>query len=201
MGMKYWLVDLDVEHYRSFTWSRTPERRQRWYYWLDRFREGGRFAEEWEPPYLRLFRGEWGEEEEEARKPIPDFTHGYIDLACSQRAREVIEPLVGEDVEFLLLETEVGPYWEMNLPRLPCLDEARAEVKRFSSSGRIMEVLRYACHWEMIEGHHLFYVAEDWPTSRFVSDAFRRLVEGHGLTGLVFREIPLVEGERPPWEE
>ena len=44
----------------------------------------------------------------------------------------MIEPLVGEDVEFLLLETEVGLCWEMNLPRVPCLDEERAEVERFS---------------------------------------------------------------------
>ncbi len=196
--MKYWLVKPDVEHYRMFSKRWTPEDQDRWLQWLDRFREGGRFAGDWEPPYLRLFRGEWGEEEAEARKPIPDFTHGYIDLACSQRAREVIEPLVGEEVEFLLLETEAGPYWEMNLPRISCLDETRAEVKCFSSGG-IMEVVRYACKWEVVEGHHLFYVAGDWPASRFASDAFRQVVEAHGLTGLIFQEIPLVEGERPPW--
>jgi len=198
--MKYWLVKLDVEHFRGFKKKWTPEEEERWWYWRQRLREGGRFAEEWEPPYLRLYEGELDEEEIEAAKPIPDFVHGYIDWACSQRAKEVIEPLVGEEVEFLPLRTEVGPYWEMNLPRISCLDDARAEVKRFSS-GRIMRVLRYAIQWQKIQGHHLFYVAEDWPSSRFASETFRRLVEGHGLKGLMFREIPLVTGERPPWED
>lgn len=198
--MKYWLLDWEVERYRSFSTPWTPEQRERWFYWRERFRKGGRFVEEWEPPYLRLFRGEWGEEEKEEVKPVPDFTHGYIDLACSQRAKEIIAPLVRDYVEFLPLDTEVGPYWELNLPRLSCLDETRAEVKRFRDSGRIMEILRYACKWERIGHHHLFRLAEHWG-SRFASDAFRQLVEAHGLTGLIFQEIPLVEGERPPWED
>ena len=197
---KYWLVDLDVEHFRSFTWFRTPERKKKWFYWLRRFREGGRFAEEWEPPYLRLYEGELDEEDIEVAKPIPDFINGFINMACSQRAKEVIEPLVGEEVEFLPLRTEVGPYWEMNLPRISCLDEARAEVKRFPSSGRIMEVVRFAFRWEAMEGHHLFWVRETGMMYTLASEAFRRLVEEHGLTGLVFEEIPLVPGERPPWE-
>ncbi|NPA26526.1 MAG: hypothetical protein GXO36_02855 [Chloroflexi bacterium] len=199
--MKYWLVDLDVKHYRSFTWPRTPERKQRWYYWMDRFQEGGRFAGEWEPPYLQLFQGEVGQEEEETRKPIPDFINGYIDLACSQRAKEVVEPLVGNQIEFLPLRTEIGLYWELNIPRLPCLDVERAKIEWVTEGEVIFRVIRYACRWTVINGHHLFYVSEDWPASRFASEAFRRLVEAHGLTGLVFREIPLVEGERPPWED
>ena len=198
--MKYWLVKLDVEHFRSFQKMWTPEEEERWWYWRQRFREGGRFAEEWEPPYLRLYEGELGEEDIEAAKPVPDFVHGYIDWACSQRAKEVIESLVGEEVEFLPLRTEVGPYWEMNLPRIPCLDIERAEIDWLVEGKKIFRVLRYACKWEVIRGHHLFYVAEDWPSSRFASDTFRRLVEKHNLTGLVFKEIPLGAGERPPWE-
>ncbi len=188
-----WIMQLDVENYRSF--KSTPEFFEKWLPWSDRFRKPGWFASEWEPVEMVLFDGNPGEKRKERKKPVPDFANGYVVYACSDRARQTIEPLVAGQVEFLPLVTPLGPYWEMNLQRLNCLDEERSEVDYLYPEERkkIFKVLRYAFHWDRLEGQHIFWIDVLGTAVTFVSDEFKRVVEENSLTGLLFYPVPLVE--------
>ena len=185
-----WIMQLDVENYRSF--NSTAEFFDKWLRWRDKFLNPGSYAAEWEAVRMILFEGNPGEKRKEQRKPIPDFANGYVVDSCSDRARRVIEPLVQGQIEFLPLTTPVGPYWEMNVQRLKCLDEEKSLVKRFKD-GQIMRVIKYAFYWERLKGQHIFWIQEVGKHPTFVSDEFKRLVEENDLTGLEFLPVPLVE--------
>lgn len=194
MFPKIWIARIDVENYRSF--KPTLEFFEKWLPWSDKFHEERSFLDEWKPVEMVLFEGEQGEKRKERKKPIPDFSGGYVGDACSERARNVIEPLVKEQVEFLPLITPVGRYFEMNIQRLSCLDVERSEVDYLYPEERrkIFKVLKYAFLWEHLEGQHIFWIREVGTTPTFVSDEFKRVVEENGLTGLLFYPVPLVEG-------
>jgi hypothetical protein len=148
MTKEIWIAELDVENYRSF--KPTPEFFEKWLRWSDKFHEERLFAQEWEPVEMILFEGEEGEKRKERKKPIPDFSGGYVVDACSERARTILEPLIAGQVEFLPLITPVGRYYEMNIQRLDCLDEQRSVVKRFKD-GSVMRAIKYAFRWDRLE--------------------------------------------------
>jgi hypothetical protein len=195
MAQKLWLIRIDVENYRSF--KPALEFFDQWVPWIDKFREEGWFASEWRPVEMVLFEGEEGEVRKERKKPIPDFTGGYVADACSERARKIIEALVNGQVEFLPLITPVGPYYEMNIQRLSCLDVEHSIIDYLypEEKRKIFKVIKYAFHWERLEGQHIFWIREVGTTPTFVSDEFKRLVEENNLTGLLFYPVSLVEGQ------
>ncbi len=190
MRPKIWIMKLDAENYRLF--KATPEAFEKWLLWFDKLKSGGSVASEWEVVEMVLFEGEPGEKRKERKKPIADFTNGYVYDSCSERARQIIEPLVKGQVEFLPLKTPVGIYYEMNIQRIACLDEENAIVKRFKD-GQIMRAEKYAFLDEKLGGQHIFWEREIGIKVTFVSDEFKRLVEENGLTGLLFYPVPLVE--------
>jgi hypothetical protein len=96
-------------------------------------------------------------------------------------------------VEFLPFETPVGPYYGLHVQYVDCLDISLAEVIRFQSSGRIIEVTKYAFYWEKPEGVHIFRLPELGLSRLFVSDEFKQVVEENGLTGLLFYPVLLAE--------
>jgi hypothetical protein len=185
----------DPDHYRSF--GPTPEFFERFIEWVDEFREPKSLAAKWPAVRLELFEGEPGEEKEEQQLPIPDFARGYVVMACSERARKIIEALVNGQVEFLPLITPVGPYYEMNIQRLSCLDVEHSIIDYLypEEKRKIFKVIKYAFHWERLEGQHIFWIREVGTTPTFVSDEFKRLVEENNLTGLLFYPVSLVEGQ------
>ncbi len=196
MSAKVWIARIDVENYRLF--EPTPEFFDKCVEWINKFREERLFSQEWQPVEMVLFEGEKGKKRKERRKPIADFTSGYVVDACSERARAVIEPLVRGQVEFLPLITPVGMYFEMNLQRLSCLDVERSEIDYLypEEKRKIFQVKKYAFRWDALKDQHIFWIREVGKTPTFVSDEFKNLVEEHGLTGLEFYPVPLVEEEK-----
>ena len=196
MKASIWIIELDAENYRSFIAKdiHNEQFTKRWLEWVDKFHEPRSFSAEWKPIEKILFAGEPGEEEKESRKPIPDFTGGYVVDACSERARLVIEPLVYGQVEFLPLITPLGPYYEMNIQRIECLDLEGSTIKYFKEGG-ILRVVKYSLFWERLKGQHIFWIRELGTTPTFVSDEFKRVVEKNGLTGLEFYPVPLAGEE------
>ncbi len=152
------------------------------------------FPDKWELLSLELWEGEKGKKREEKRKPVADFmATGLLMDAISPRARILLEPLITTQVEFLPVETPVGPYYGLHVKYVDCLDVDHAEVVRFKSSGRIMEVIKYAFYWERLEDIHIFRLPELGLSRLFVSDEFKRVVEENGLTGLLFYPVPLAD--------
>lgn len=184
----FWRILEDSNRFRTF---RSTLSSKESLLLLDNLQTNSSLVDKWKPVQVKLAK-----EKEEKEKPIADFI--AIDLAfraMSERAKQILTDLIIPQVEFLPFETPVGPYYGLHVKYVDCLDVNRAEVVRFKSSGRIMEVEKYAFYWERLEGIHIFHLPELVYSRLFVSDEFKRVVEENGLTGLLFYPVPLVEEE------
>jgi len=105
------------------------------------------------------------------------------------KARQCLEPLVGDCVELLPLECEEtggSPLWAVNVIRVvDCLDHSQSKINYFRS-GNIAGIARYVFKPGCLEGQHLFRMPEHNYGWVIASDTFKNRVEGCGLTGLVF---------------
>ncbi|HEX2570718.1 MAG TPA: DUF1629 domain-containing protein [Polyangia bacterium] len=122
-------------------------------------------------------------------KPV-DFIglmgHG---LALSNRAAEVLAPLIGDGIELLPLAHDgPGRFQVVNiLDIVDCLDEERSKVRRYSD-GEIMIVEEYAFKPGSTDGHHLFK-CKQCLLHDLVSAEFKALVEDKGLVGAYFKPV------------
>lgn len=190
MKRVFWDVLVDCNKYRMFC-TQLPVNES---LELDEKLKTYPFPGNWVQLSLKLWEGEKGKKREEKKKPLADFmATGLLMDAISPRARTLLEPLITKQVEFLPFETPVGLYHGLHVKYVDCLDVDHAEVIRFKSSGRIMEVEKYAFYWERLEGIHIFRVPELGLSRLFVSDEFKRVVEENSLTGLLFYPVPLVD--------
>jgi hypothetical protein len=147
--------------------------------------------------------------------PVPRKTraqaHGdypsFLESVVTERALDVLRPLIADCVEILPLAYPVEPLFLLNVLRvIDCLDYERAVYHRYSD-GTPGAIERYAFKPGSTDGHHIFKIKryESWT---FVSDEFKRRVDDAGLLGFQFfavepdgslREIPirLPPGTRP----
>jgi len=190
MKRLFWDVIADTDTYRVFETLLSPEEDLDL---IDILKKGIPFGEKWKLLPLRFWEGDKGYMRKEKRKPVADFTQITLMPLISLRGRAVIEPLTGNQVEFLPFETPVSLYYGLHVQYVDCLDAARAEAIHFKSSGRIMEVTKYAFHWDRLKNMHIFRLPELGLSRLFVSDAFKQVVEENRLTGLLFYPVPLVE--------
>jgi hypothetical protein len=149
-----------------------------------RLSEGLRCADWWQPVPIRrkpaTVRRNRG-------KPV-DITgmmgHG---LAFSDRAVEVLMPLIGDVIELLpLVHDGPGRFQVVNmLDIVDCLDEDRSTIDRYSD-GDIASVKKYVFKPGSTDGHHLFK-CKQFDLHNLVSAEFKALVEEKGLVGAYFK--------------
>jgi hypothetical protein len=148
---------------------------------------GPRGGVEWTPPQLEALV----EPDDLPPQWVPAdaayFTGSH--LVLSVRAVSALRPLIGPHGEFLPIRADFGDYAIFNcFTELDALDEANTEGKRFTSSGRFMEIFRYALHADrLVDPPPIFRLLDRAPL--FVTDAFRDLVEAQRLTGFVFEPL------------
>lgn len=184
----FWDVILDSNTYRTFTTGWEVDKRLESH---DVFKSGQKLGSSWHPIKLELWKGEDAKKEE--RKPVADFMNSGLAIkVVSQSAKDVLETLISEQVEFLPFDTPVGMYYGLHVNYVDCLDLPKITAKYFSD-GRVMRVVKYAFHWEKLANKHIFRLPELRLSRLFVSDDFKQTVEKNKLTGLMFYPIPLVD--------
>jgi hypothetical protein len=189
---KYWIAEIDPENFRVFTKGKNV---MRFVEILNFLSEGKTLSDVWNPVFLQLYQGdeqEGGDVEREKSKPIPDFTRGMLGISINPKAHSILEPVIADQVSFLPLDTEVGPYYELDTQKINCVDLEKSHCKYFSS-GKVMRVEKYALLLEKIGNMHIFKPLDIMLKPVFVSDTFKKVVEKSNLTGLIFHPIPLVE--------
>lgn len=145
---------------------------------------GSRVGARWIPRAVRLLTEDDGKQLHQADMPW----YSSEALVVTDHARSVLEGVVGEDAEFLPLECYSDRLWLLYPWHLvDAFDEERSEVKRFTS-GRIMEVTRYAFFEKAVEGLTCFKVPE-LATRIFVRESLVTAVQNAGLTGVEFRRV------------
>jgi len=141
----------------------------------------------WEP-----LPAEWIEDDLNAGKPKCDFPTLGTTPTFSQRAVDKLLDLLVENGELLPLGLTDERYFVYNATRqVNALDEDRSELVRFSS-GRIMDIKRYAFRPEQLQSATIFRL----PQVRgavFVTDRFVERVAEAGLTGFDFAEVWSIE--------
>jgi hypothetical protein len=160
-----WALPVDAQDHRIF-------RRLR----------GQRMAGQWHPVRMYLLHEDEGQVFRHA--DIPSLGSSAL-LALTRRAMDALGELLAADCEFLPLACDEEDLWLVNPVLLPgAFDGQRSELKRFASSGRIMNVSRYAFHGEVVAGHRCFRIPEQPPT--FVTDDVVDAVQAAGLRGVRF---------------
>jgi hypothetical protein len=102
------------------------------------------------------------------------------------RARAALEPHVARCGEFLPLRCKEADWVLFNVTRvIDALDVERSKLSYFSSApvGRVMSLLEPAFHPQALQGELMFRIPQRSASDVFVTDAFVKLVEQHGLVG------------------
>jgi hypothetical protein len=147
---------------------------------------GNRVDSLWIPPKCGRFK--------KARSGKPEdlcditFVLAHADVPLfSRKAKEVFEPLLGEQAQWLALDFEDCEYWMLNLLRLVEIDEDKSEIRRFPS-GKTSLITRYEFNKKDVANEWLFKTKIH--TFRVhCTDRVRELVEKEGLTGFWFRPL------------
>jgi hypothetical protein len=153
---------------------------------FNRLSEGVRCADwwepvpmEWKPAKVRKNRGQ----------PVDFIGLMGLGLAFSDRAAEVLGPLVGDVIELLPLAYDgPGHFQVVNmLDIVDCLDEEQSTLDHYST-GRIASVKKYVFKPGSTDGHHLFK-CKPWGLHDLVSAEFKALVEEKSLIGAYFTPV------------
>lgn len=108
-------------------------------------------------------------------------------LVFSQRAWQVLKPIVEKSAEALPLICASGNYFVINVfDIVDCLDLSNAQVSRFSD-GRLMRIKSYAFKEGCIGDRNIFKLPQ--PSDVLVTQTFKDVVEKNDLEGLIFRKV------------
>lgn len=180
-----WDVKDDVNNFAEFTLAE----KSKIFEMTTLFMEAKSLIASWIPIEVKQYL----ENEFEQIKPPADFTRAFTIPAISTKAMDVLKPLIENNVELLPIKADVGSYSVLNVGVIDCLDVEHSAVERFKSSGRVMDVEKYAFYWDRIANIHMFRIKELGLSQLFVSDLFKTTYENNRLTGLLFHPISLVE--------
>ncbi|MFN2286474.1 MAG: imm11 family protein [Anaerolineae bacterium] len=110
----------------------------------------------------------------------------------SSKSMHVLGQLLSSVGETIPLQCENcdDTYIALNVTRLiDALDERRSTVKRYTSSGRIMRILRYAFLEEAVSGETLFKIPETVLQEVYATEVVIEKVAQSDLRGFVFKLI------------
>ncbi len=116
------------------------------------------------------------------------FSSGGV-IACNQRGKDAVYPLVKEEVEFLPLTHSIEPYYVVNVVKTyPCFDYERSEVTCFPS-GNLKGVGKIALKPDCNGKSPIFKIEEFLLSMIFVTDVVKQTVEDYKLQGLTFEQV------------
>lgn len=153
--------------------------------------EGIPQGESWEPVAIRSpFKS----------KKIADFMYWTpASIVASQKAVDLLAPIVSPYVEVLPLECGWGNYYILNVTHLiDCINYAESEYIPFGDgktpygAPRVLMITKHVFFADRISGIPIFKDVNRPKIPLYVSDAFVDCVEANGLKGLKFNMV---------WEE
>lgn len=122
---------------------------------------------------------------------FPTLFNFYRIPVMSQRAWKLLYPMLNHCCEALPLQHPNGHVYFMIhvMETIDCLDEAKCDLKRNATTGRVSRIFRYAFKPGMLNGKHIFKLPRDSGGELIVDDVFRTAVETNHLKGLRLVEL------------
>lgn len=116
--------------------------------------------------------------------------HGAGTIVAKNRARQVLEPVLGEDAEWLPgYDSDGEELWLVHAWRVvDALDEAHSHIERYQSSDRIMSVRKFALRAEAVKGARCFRLPQ-LPGLVLVSDEVASAADAAELHGTRFLSV------------
>lgn len=124
-------------------------------------------------------------------RPLGDHPE-FVITAISKKAKEVLDDLICDEVEFLGLDCDEGRYYAVNITNvLNAIDRNKSEYKTFRDGKRIMYFIKYSfINNKKLSNSHIFKITDElYGNHPFVSETFKKRVEENGLEGFVFEEV------------
>jgi hypothetical protein len=126
--------------------------------------------------------------------PIADVTtvNSVIkNCVWSPRARRALEPHVGHCGEFLPLICDEAEWVLFNVTRIvDALDVPASKIAYFKSTpGKVMAFDEMVFKPQALAGEIIFRIPQRSSSDIFVTDAFVRLIEAHGLVGFELKPV------------
>jgi hypothetical protein len=105
----------------------------------------------------------------------------------SVRAYKALSDLLDGQGQPFAISTGHEDYLLFNVTRVvDALDEESSEVKKFKSSGRIMDILTHSFHPKRLVGLTIFKIPQVSLMNVYVTDAFKERVQRSNLVGFSF---------------
>lgn len=176
--MNVYSLSLDVDHYQSLELVDLDSD------WEAMYKFDGNSIEEWQPLRAKVFF----DDELETQLPPGDFPSLFADEpALSQRAVQVLRPLIEGNGQLLPLQCTGGEYFILNVTNVvDALDERQSEIVRFPDGKRVLDIKRFVFVPAKLQNVDIFKLPQQ-PLGRvFVTDGFVKTVRDAGLVGINF---------------
>lgn len=149
--------------------------------------DGATQAQNWTPVEVEWILDEPGDARRDTTDS-PNLVPGVPVL--SARAARALRPHLVNIGELLPLSHKTDEYFALNVTSVvDALDEARSDLTRFGSTGRIMLVRVFAFHQQAVASQTVFKDRRLALSKVFVTDPFVKAVAQARLTGFVFRRV------------
>ncbi|MCG8391507.1 MAG: hypothetical protein MI745_00330 [Pseudomonadales bacterium] len=119
---------------------------------------------------------------------LNDFLHCELGApACNERVENAIEKYIGEEIEFLPIETWGGDRFYLMNPLVVC-DCLSLKSSLFDAlpSGKIFSIDKHVLLLDSISANFVFKIKQTAHVEIFCTEKFRELIEGDGLSGVDF---------------
>jgi len=158
--------------------------------------KGAKHAQSWQPVQVRRLKKPRKRRVEDLCDVTAIAAHTDVPV-LSDRAKSILQPVLGSAVEWLPLVFDEAQYWLLNvLHVIDALNVSKAHIRTLPS-GRVLDIDTYAFKSEVVSDEWLFKVVQH-PFSVLVTDRFRELVAAQGLTGCFFQ--PVWDSEHAPFK-
>lgn len=131
------------------------------------------------------------EYKDEVDKPIGDvFSVQISSFILNEKSYRVLYPYIKNEVQIFKIKSEDENLYVVNVTNIiDCLDYDKSEFKRFTSSGRIMEVTKYAFKERLLKNAFIFKLPEFSNNLNYVTEDFKKVVEENNIKGFKFEEL------------
>lgn len=175
--MKIWKLTADVNNYESLMAVDSD------YDYYASILDGQSRIDEWEPVELKCMYGEG--------MPLSDFPYYYGDPVMSDKAIDVLEPLIKDSVEYLKVLFDEKSYNIVNVIKvLNVIDYEKSVYKTFADGKGILVFEKYSFRMcDELCSSDIFKLVDEPRRDPFVSDRFKKVVEDNNLTGFKFELV------------
>ncbi|MGH1327856.1 imm11 family protein [Bacillus pretiosus] len=182
--MKIWQLKSSTDNYEAFQLLNYEEDKK---YFKTSFNSMVSLSDSWTPKFIAVI-----DEGKSSDSPIFWGKSGV--QIISEKAKQVLEPLIGDNVEFLPLlrnSTSEVYYLVHVLNVLDAIDGDKAIFKKLIT-GLIVGCKKFAFDFNIVQNEMIFKVyinGKIHPTVVFISDELKALIEQSDLKGFEFIEV------------